>query len=312
MSTVNRVNRPVGETRSKLASAIARRPITAYLAMVYPFTWILVLPALLGKSGFGVLPLDIPVQLGILPASILGLTGFAFLVTRIADGNEGTRALRGHYLHFRVGPQWYLLALAGAPVLLWVTAIVTQGGDALNPVGGNGSQIATAYLIPLLISAVVINVWEEGGWMGFVTARLQRRWGPVWASVAVAPLFGLVHLPLLFVAGGVTTGKPQGMQLLAFAFYLLVLFSVPVRIVVTWVFNATGGSLPVVALLHASFDTALGQAVFFTKVDGRLFYVGLALIGLALIVATHGRLGYRREAQPNPDMLLTAVAPVTR
>jgi hypothetical protein len=73
------------------------------------------------------------------------------------------------------------------------------------------------------------------------------------------------------------------------------LFSVPVRIVITWAFNSTRGSLPVVALLHASIDTTASGAVllaFFPAVDGRLLYVGIAVVALIVIVATRGRLGY--------------------
>jgi membrane protease YdiL (CAAX protease family) len=77
-----------------------------------------------------------------------------------------------------------------------------------------------------------------------------------------APLFGLIHFPLFFVNGGlIDNARPQGVQVLEYAFYLLVLFSVPVRILITWLFNSTGGSLPVVALLHASIDTTASGAV---------------------------------------------------
>src|SRR5207237_10261478 len=92
--------------------------------------------------------------------------------------------------------------------------------------------------------AILISLMEEGAWMAFVTARLQRRWGPFWASLAVAPLFGFVHFPLFFLANGLTDGAPpRGVQVLEYAFYLLILFSVPMRIVITWVFNSSGGSV---------------------------------------------------------------------
>ena len=72
--------------------------------------------------------------------------------------------------------------------------------------------------------------------MAFMTARLQRRWGPVVASLIVAPCFGFLHFPLFFVTGGlIDNARPQGGQVLEYAFYLLILFSVPVRILITWV-----------------------------------------------------------------------------
>ena len=50
------------------------------------------------------------------------------------------------------------------------------------------------------------------------------------------------------------------------------------RIVITWVFNSSGGSVPVVALFHASVDTTASAAVltaFYPGIDGRLVrYIG--------------------------------------
>ena len=189
------------------------------------------------------------------------------------------------------------MALLGAPTLLLVTGLAIHGLGVLTPIARNAAAIPTTYLLNVVLIAVLVSVWEEGAWMAFMTARLQRRWGPVWAGVIVAPLFGLVHLPLFFVTGGlIDNARPQGGQVLEYAFYLLVLFSVPVRIVVTWVYNSTAGSLPVVALLHASIDTSASTAVliaFYPAVDGRLLYVAIALVAAGVVLATNGRLGYR-------------------
>jgi len=118
----------------------------------------------------------------------------------------------------------------------------------------------------------------------------------MWASVVVAPLFGFIHFPLFFVTGGlIDNARPVGVHVIEYAFYLLVFFSVPVRILMTWVYNSTRGSIPVVALLHASIDTTASGAVllaFFPAVDGRLLYVGIAIVAVVLVAATRGRLGY--------------------
>src|SRR5438552_6998060 len=120
---------------------IARHPVAAFLVILYPVSWVLFVPDLLGKSGFGIIPVDIPAQVGILLVTIFGLTGVAFLVTRIADGKAGTRALRSHYFRFRAGLQWYLLAFAGAPILLLLAGLLTRGGSALTPIMRHPLQI---------------------------------------------------------------------------------------------------------------------------------------------------------------------------
>ncbi len=221
---------------SSLRQSIARHPVLAFLIILYPLSWVLFIPDLLGKSGFSVIPVDIPAQVGILLVTIFGLTGAAFFVTRVADGKTGTRDLRRRYYQFRAGPHWYLLAILGPPALLLLAGLAIHGTNALSPIGKNFVQIPTTYLLNVVLIAILISLWEEGGWMAFMTARLQRRWGPVVASLIVAPCFGFLHFPLFFVTGGlIDNARPQGGQVLEYAFYLLILFSVPVRILITWV-----------------------------------------------------------------------------
>ena len=292
-----------------LKRAIRQNPVAAFLLIVYPLSWILFLPDVLGTEGFGIIQVDIPAQVGILLVTIFGLTSVAFLVTRIADGKAGTRELRKHYYQFKAGPQWYLLALLGAPLLLLGAGLAIHGTSVFTPIGQHAAQIPTTYLLNVALIAILISVWEEGGWLAFVTARLQPRLGPLWASIVVAPCFGFIHFPLFFVTGGlIDNGRPHGLQVIEYAFYLLVFFSVPVRIVLTWVYNSTRGSLPVPALLHASIDTTASGAVlaaFYPQVDGRLLYVGIAVVAVVVIALTRGRLGFKEPArtpitQPGP------------
>src|SRR2546421_7672503 len=141
---------------TQITRSIARHPIAAFLIILYPLSWILFLPDLLGKSGFGFIPVDIPAQVGILLVTIFGLTSVAFLVTRIADGKAGTKALRSHYYHFRTHPQWYLLAVFGAPALLLIGGLLTNGTSALTPLGRNVAQIPATYLINVVLIAVLV------------------------------------------------------------------------------------------------------------------------------------------------------------
>src|SRR6266853_1626346 len=177
--------RPIPESSppARFKRAVREHPLAAFLLILYPVSWVLFLPALLGTEGFGV-------------------TGVAFVVTRIADGKDGTRRLRRLYYQFKAAPQWYVLALLGAPVLLLCMGLAIHGTSTLTPIAHNAAQIPTAYLVNVVLIAILISVWEEGAWLAFVTARLQPRLGPIWASVVVAPLFGFIHFPLFFVTGG--------------------------------------------------------------------------------------------------------------
>ncbi len=299
---------------SSLKATIARHPVAAFLVFFYVTGWIFFLPALLGASGFGLLPYDLPAQPSILVLTLISLAGGAFLVTRIADGRDGVRELRSHYFTWRTGPQWYLLALFGAPLLLLIGGAVVQGTSILGAFGANLPQFLPNYLLQVVLIAVLISLWEETGWMAFLTARWQKRFGPVFASLMVAPLFGLGHFPLIFLSGGLTdSGRLTASEVPEYIFYLLVLFAVPVRLILTWVFNSTGGSLPIVALLHASFDVVASSAIltgFYPGVDGRLMYFGLAIVALGVLVMTRGRLGYREPSASKSPVATPAPSPV--
>jgi uncharacterized protein len=300
--------------RSTLRATIANHPGGAFLAFFYVTSWILFLPALLGTLGFGLIPVEIPAQPSILLLSLLSLTGGAFVITRIADGKEGIRDLRRRYLTWRTGPQWYLLALFGAPLLLLIGGAVVQGPATLSAFGAKLPQFLPMYLFNVVLIALLISIWEETGWMAFLTARWQKRFGPVIASLIVAPLFGLGHFPLLFISGGLTdSGRLAPSEVPEYLFYLLVLFSVPVRLILTWVFNSTGRALPLVALLHASFDTTASAAIlsgFYPDVDGRLLYFGLAIVAIGVLVITRGRLGYRESSATTVPAASHAPSPV--
>src|SRR2546427_5715085 len=111
--------RPIPESSppARLKRAVREHPLAAFLLILYPVSWVLFLPALLGTEGFGVIGVDIPAQVGILLVTIFGLTGVAFVVTRIADGKTGTGSLRRQHYPFKAPPQWYFLALLGPPLL---------------------------------------------------------------------------------------------------------------------------------------------------------------------------------------------------
>ena len=56
----------------------------------------------------------------------------------------------------------------------------------------------------VLSSLVVVNLWEEMAWAGFVQRRAMARWGLAGGSIATALAFTGVHLPLsLYGADGI-------------------------------------------------------------------------------------------------------------
>jgi membrane protease YdiL (CAAX protease family) len=275
-------------------SLMTRHPIASFLVLFYGLGWACFLPSLLGTQGFSLIPADIPLD----PFRLLGIVCFAiipFVVTRIVGAGPG-RSLSGQVRHVRVGPQWYLVALFGPPFALLMGAIIVKGTAPVIAIANNIASIPTEFVLGIVVLALLGNLWEETSWSGFVTNRLQARFGPLKASLIVAPLFGLYHLPLFFIIAGLDSG-PNHLPIAQFPLYLaflLIVFSGPMRILLTWIYNSTGQSLPVVSLFHASINATGGVvilATYFAGVDGLLLYAALAGMAVIVVAATRGRLG---------------------
>ena len=249
------------------------------LLLMFVVAWAFLIPAAL--AGVPLIPFPL------LGAIFLGQLAPAVLVTWADGGGPAVRKLFGQVFRWRVHPVWYVLALLAIPAasLLW-TAVVF-GGGAVRALFTNPSVIED-YLSALTILPIV-SLWEEMAWMGVVQARLAAYRGPLLAAVITGPLFGLLHMPL-------ELGQPVGSFFLTMA--ALMVFGIPFRMFLGWLYNATGGSILIVAIAHTTFDAtnngqlltpaAPGQAVL-QPGGGAVHLVILAFV-VAVLIVTRGRL----------------------
>jgi membrane protease YdiL (CAAX protease family) len=158
---------------------VVRHPATAFLVMAFGLAWTSILPLLLSQSGpFGVLPFALPFQPFAAIMSILGLALPAFLVTAAKDGKEGVRDLLRRGFRWRVGVHWYLIALLGLLAATLLGAIPFLGVAPLEALARNWSLLFTVFLPGVLIPFVLVNLWEELGWTGFMQHTLQETRAP--------------------------------------------------------------------------------------------------------------------------------------
>src|SRR3712207_580401 len=88
---------------SALRRLVARHPVAAYLLMPFTISWAILLPVVLSKQGFGVLPIELPVAVFLPLASYLGLALPAFTVAAATEGKAGAQELLWRSLRWRVG-----------------------------------------------------------------------------------------------------------------------------------------------------------------------------------------------------------------
>ena len=123
---------------------------------------------------------------------------------------------------------------------------------------------------------------EEIGWRGYALPRLQGRMSALSASLILAPIWALWHLPLWL------QGKPFQTPTLYAGF---VISAFALSILLTWVYNSTGGSLLLVVLLHATVN--LPQTLAIDELGGGatvpvLLYWGLMVAAAMVVVVVAG------------------------
>lgn len=141
-----------------------------------------------------------------------------------------------------------LLSLTLLPALFLVAwgLASTQGGHfeiAALQAGPLGSAwiLLVCFAHNLLLGG---SLGEELGWRGFLLPVLLRERSPLAASLVLAVVGGLWHLPIDLYAGFGIAGPG--------AVLVRIIFLVPVSIVFTWFYLRSKGSLLVAILLHTS------------------------------------------------------------
>jgi membrane protease YdiL (CAAX protease family) len=275
--------------RASLRHLVARHPVAAFLCICYAVTWATAVPWFRVRTD--VLPFDLPMwgSLG----TIFGVALAAVLVVAASDGRAGVRDLARRSLRWRVGVRWYLLAVLALPVVVLAGSIALFGTAALEALADDWRLLFTRVLPVLLLQFALFQLAEEVGWMGFLQARLQDRHGPLKASLLVTVPFALWHLPDLFAQAGLATAL--------LILPLLAAAHLCARVVFLWLYNATGASVLLVAVFHASFDATvngvgLGQLIPGPNATALVLATGaIALAAVGLVVATRGRLAYEKK-----------------
>ena len=303
MSTATQ-NQQAPNSSSPIRRLVARHPVAAFLVMAFVIGRGGMLPLLLSENGpVTVVPIELPWQPFAAILSIFGLALPAFLVTAATDGKDGVRELLGRILRWRVGVHWYLLALFGLLLATLLGAIPFFGLGPIEELAQKWELLFTSYLWGglwgILVPFVLVNLWEETGWTGFMQHTLQERHNPLLASAIVAPAFALIHMPAYFVSGWLG-GKDASLgdfPSVLLQMVITAVFAIFLRIVIMWLYNGSGRSVLIVALFHSAFNAISGSEnitpILISGAAASLIPIGaVAVIAVLLVVFTRGRLAY--------------------
>ena len=266
-------NRPPAEAKSR-PSLIQQHPLASFFVLAYAISWLLWMP--LVASGGGT-----PTGLGLVLALLGSLvpSAVAILLVAVLHGKAGVRKLLRRLLMWRVGVGWWV-----AVVLLSTLAVGAVGLSVLF--GGDAPDLDVT--IPGVVFLFLFSIFpgsaggEEIGWRGFALPHLQRARSALAASVVLGAAWGVWHLPLYLLG---TDNQPLGL------FPAWVLLTVAASVILTWMYNGTGGSLLIVVLFHAASNlplTVLLEPLEDQITQPFLIYVALTILAATVVVAATG------------------------
>jgi membrane protease YdiL (CAAX protease family) len=267
---------------------VARRPVVAFLIMAYAIAWTI---------QFAAFQFGLSFRVGSSIGVIFGLALPAFLVTAATSGKAGVLDMLRRSLRWRVGVRWYLVALLGLPVATLLVASAFLGMAPLQTLVEKWPLLFTIFVPEVVMAVVLIQIFEETAWTGFVQDTLQERHGPLLASIMVAPVFALFHLMSnLLEAPQIPVALVQlAVQAIA---------SIFLRVDIMWLYNSTGRSVLIVALFHGAFNSVSGSEYTMKFIRELIaapvsILISLTIVGVVAVlvtVLTRGRLAYKPEA----------------
>lgn len=250
-------------------SFVSRYPILSLLIMAIPLGW---WPWLVfGEGSFG-------------PSVSIA----ALIVVAITEGGRGVRALLRQLARWRVGLHWYAVAL-GLPVLATLVAVylnVLLGAPAPT-VAQLAGWPSAVLLFPVYL--LLFGAAEELGWRGYILPRLQPRYGALAATLILAAVSILWHAPL-FLGGSIPWSD--------------IAFILTGYIVLTWLYNSTGGSVLLVMLSHATLNAVSGEFFLqmFSGVDAERYGWLLAAIYGVVALIVIAQTGPERLSSKPPEL----------
>ncbi|PNI10243.1 hypothetical protein CXX84_01855 [Arthrobacter sp. AFG7.2] len=213
--------------RHRPRSWAARHDIVLYLVLAYLISWSIWPLVLLNPQSSPLVPFG------------PGLA--AVVVVLLAGGRRALSGLLRQLGRWRVNPAWYVVAV-GVPLLipgLALCAAVATGAPVPRWDPSDLFQIAGS----IAVTIVVVGLFEELGWRGFLLPRLQADRSALGAALTVGLAWLPWHLPEVI-------SDPGQRPLTPFAVYIFAQ-----SVLLAWLYNSTQASLPIVILFHAAFNS---------------------------------------------------------
>jgi membrane protease YdiL (CAAX protease family) len=252
MATLTKAQDRVVARRRDLPLVRAHRPragglgaLAVFVALAYALSWAWMAPVVLAgdviEKGSG------------WPTHIVALFGpmaAALVVTAWVSGRGGLADLLKRMSRWRMPLRWWVATVS--PLLFLTAALLVAAMAGTLPSWDDFDRFSGLPTLGVAsVTALVIlgALGEETGWRGFALPLLQRRYSPLTAALLVTPIWAAWHLPFFFTISTYRDFAPPA--------YIGFVFALGCgSIVLTWLYNRTGGSILACAIWHGLFNMA--------------------------------------------------------
>lgn len=214
-------------------------PVAAFFVGAYAYTWGISAPAIFMEPSWIA---AILVYLGSFGPPIS-----AAVVTWLRG--DDVRAWARQITRWRVDAKWWVVALGlpiAAAVLITIVLVAVGGPVDLGRALPSPLLVVGIFFFALVLSG---GLNEEPGWRGFAQARLNERYGALWASLLIGVVWAGWHAPYFVIPVTPHSSFPLVNQI-GWVGGILTL-----SVILAWLYNSTGSVL-LVMVLHAMANTA--------------------------------------------------------
>jgi uncharacterized protein len=265
--------------RRETVAAVKRHPLITFFVLTFVISW-------------GFLPFE---AVRFLPSGPLIA---ALIVAPLTLGWSGLRDLGSRMIRWRVRWYWYTLAI-GLPLAVHLLNVVLN--VALGAPAPSLAQFSPAYALLVVFAVRLVNpadgpLGEEPGWRGFAQPRLQADRSPLLATLILAVLVTVWHVPTFILEAGLQPSFILGG----------VLATMAVTFWYAWLFNRTGGSVLMTLIAHATEGSIQVGALWPAGAAARIVLVYASVwcvVAIALVVFDWR---FWRDPAPAPATVLPA------
>ncbi len=220
-----------------------KRPLFWFYLLAFAISWAGWLPMVAASRGVSWFQHPAFQILLLLPAAGPALA--AIIVQRAVVGKKETGRWFRSLWRWRVEWRWLGTAII-LPAVLLLASQATAQVLGLPSAWESPDENKASLVVFMFVTALLSNPWEEVGWRGFATPRLQKRHTALTTSLIVGVLWALWHLPLFF-----WTDNPMS----DYPFTVWFISTVGEAFIYTWLYNSTRGNVLIVALYHVLCNT---------------------------------------------------------